>query len=119
MDVLTNLLSKKMYADLVFLDFSKAFDKVHHPSLVYKLSQYGITGNLIKWICSFLTNRRQRVIMGDEMSDWVQVSSGVPQGSVLGPTLFAVFINDLPEGLKSTCKMFADDTKLIATKRVT
>ena len=55
--------------------------------------------------------------MGDEMSDWVQVSSGVPQGSVLGPTLFAVFINDLPEGLNSTCKMFADDTKLIATIR--
>ena len=78
-DVLTNILSKMMNADLVFLDFSKAFDKMHHPSLVYKLFQYGITCNLIKWICSFLTNRRQRELMGDEMSDWLQVNSRVPK----------------------------------------
>ena len=116
-DLATHSISKRHYVDMVFLEFAKAFDKVHHPSLILKLQQYGVTGDILNWIRAFLTDRRQRVVLGDTVSDWVQVASGVPQGSVLGPTLFAIFINDLPDGLLTTCKMFADDTKLISAIR--
>ena len=98
----------------IFLDFAKAFDKVHHGSLIEKLSKYGVTGQLLNWIRAFLSNRRQRVVLGDTQSEWTSVTSGVPQGSVLGPTLFAIFINDLPDYISSSCKMFADDTKILA-----
>ena len=104
---------------IVFLDFAKAFDKVNHQYLITKLANYGIEGKLLDWIKSFLKNRRQRVVMGESVSSWVPVSSGVPQGSVLGPLLFAIFINDLHEQIKSPCKMFADDTKIIGKIRPT
>ena len=96
--------------DLILLDFSKAFDKVNHSKLIWKLHHYGIRGNALSWIQAFLGNRSQAVVIEGEESGSVPVSSGVPQGSVLGPILFLVFINDLPEKLSSQVRLFADDT---------
>ena len=96
--------------DLILLDFSKAFDKVNHSKLIWKLHQYWIRGNALSWIQAFLGNRSQTVVIEGEESGSVLVSSGVPQGSVLGPILFLVFINDLPEKLSSQVRLFADDT---------
>lgn len=98
--------------DCIYLDFQKAFDTVPHRRLLAKVKSFGIQGCVLKWLESFLTGRRQRVILNGEVSDWKPVISGIPQGSVLGPVLFIIFINDLPDLLKSTCKLFADDTKL-------
>ena len=98
--------------DTVFLDFQKAFDSVPYERLLSKLESYGISGKFSKWIKSFLSDRRQRVVVGNEKSEWENVKSGIPQGSVLGPTLFVLFINDLPEVVSSTIKIFADDTKM-------
>ena len=82
--------------------------------LVIKLFGYGIRGKLLDWIKSFLRNRRQRVVLGEIESEWRDILSGVPQGSVLGPLLFVIYINDLPDGLESIFKMYADDSKVIA-----
>ena len=94
------------------MDFRKAFDSVPHERLLIKLAEYGVKGKVHDWIRNFLSNRQQRVRVGREYSDWESVLSGIPQGSILGPILFTVFINDLPDGLLSICKIFADDTKL-------
>ena len=101
--------------DVVYLDFQKAFDSVPHQRLLHKLQCYGVTGKLLKWIKSFLSGRRQQVVLRGCASDWTDVDSGVPQGSVLGPLLFLVYINDLPETVQGNIKMFADDTKLYST----
>ena len=118
LDMMTKNLDSKVEMDLIFLDFSKAFDKSNHQLLAFKLENYGINGNLLGWINSFLKDRKQRVVMDEVVSDWVSVSSGVPKSSVLGPLLFAIYINYLHEKVKSTCKMFADDTKIIGTIRL-
>ena len=101
--------------DLILLDFSKAFDKVNHSKLLWKLHQYGIRGTALSWIRAFLGNRSQTVVLEGEESGSVPVSSGVPQGSVLGPILFLVYINDLPEELSSQVRLFADDTAVYLT----
>ena len=101
--------------DLILLDFSKAFDKVNHPKLLYKLSTFGIIGNTLEWIEAFLTGRSQTVVLEGESSKEVPVTSGVPQGSVLGPLLFLLYINDLMENIKSQVRLFADDTAVYLT----
>jgi len=116
MDFLTGNMAKKLPVDVIFLDFAKAFDKVPHQRMLYKLKMYGIEGNLLDWIKGFLLNRFQRVILGDTQSNWLPVTSGVPQGSVLGPILFVIFINDLPDVIckENICKIYADDTKILS-----
>lgn len=101
--------------DVVLLDFAKAFDKVSHNKLIQKLRRYGINNSINTWIESFLTQRQQRVVCDGEISSWELVTSGVPQGSVIGPILFLVYINDLPEGLQSQVRLFADDTIIYMT----
>ena len=96
--------------DVLVMDFSKAFDKVGHERLLEKIASYGITGLTKQWIRQFLSDRRQRVVIDGESSDTVPVTSGVPQGSVLGPCLFLLYINDLAQDLNSTVRLFADDT---------
>ena len=98
--------------DLVLLNFSKAFDKVNHLKLLYKFACFGIKGNTLKWIQSFLIGRTQTVVLDAASSDEVPVTSGVPQGSVLGPLLFLLYINDLPENIQSQVRLFADDTAI-------
>ena len=100
--------------DVILLDFSKAFDKVSHSKLLWKLHQYGIRGKVLGWIQAFLGNRSQQVVIDGEESNSIPVNSGVPQGSVLGPILFLAYINDLPGGI-SQVRLFADDTALYLT----
>lgn len=97
---------------VVFCDISKAFDRVWHDGLLYKLNAIGISGNLLSWFNSYLTNRKQRVVIENETSSTGTISAGVPQGSVLGPLLFLVFINDITEGIRCNIRLFADDTTL-------
>ena len=93
----------------VFLDMSKAFDKVWHEGLLFKLRQNGIDGKFLALLGNYLSERKQRVV-----SEWAPILSDVPQGSVLGPLLFLVFINDLEEGIKSRINVFADDTSIVS-----
>ena len=98
----------------VFLDISKAFDKVWHQELIVKLKQNGISGNLLMLFENYLHNRKQRVVLNGSFSDYSVIDSGVPQGSVLGPLLFLIYINDLEKNIKSNIKFFADDTMLFS-----
>ena len=98
-----------------FLDISKAFDKVWHEGLLYKLDSIGISGNLLILFCSFLNNRYQRVVINGQHSNWAPILAGFPQGSILEPLLFLIYINDLPHNLNSVVKLFADNTSLFCT----
>ena len=98
----------------VFLDMSKAFDKVWHEGLIFKLKSMGICDALLDLIGSFLENRFQRVVLNGQTSEWLPVRAGVPQGSILGPLFFLIYINDLSIDIISTVKLFADDTSLFS-----
>ena len=114
-NLFSKALNDKKDIQLVFCDQSKAFDKVWHPGLVYKLQTFGITGSLLQWFKSYLGNRRQRVTITNSLSSWGNINAGVPQGSILGPLLFLVHINDIIDGIESQIKLFADDTSLFVT----
>ena len=114
-EVWSSMLDEGAGIDVVYLDFRKAFDSVPHQRLLKKAHAYGIQGNLLKWIGSFLMGRKQRVIINGGKSSWKDVVSGIPQGSVLGPILFLVFIDDLPDSIESLVKIFADDTKVFTS----
>ena len=100
--------------DIIYLDFAKAFDKVPHHRLLQKLKAHGINGKIWNWIRAWLTNRNQRVCIKGKASTWAEVLSGVPQGSVLGPVLFLIYINDLEEGIENWILKFADDSKIFS-----
>ena len=99
----------------VFLDISKAFDKAWHDGLIYKLKQNGIKDKLLCVLIDFLKNRQQRVVLYGQFSSWTKVNAGVPQGSILGPLLFLIYINYFPSGLLSNPKHFAEGTSLFST----
>ena len=98
--------------DIIYLEFQKAFDKVPPQRLLFKLKAHGIGDGIIDWIEQWLTGRRQRVVVDGDVSNWKSVLSGVPQGSVLGPLLFLIYINDLDDNITSNVVKFADDPKL-------
>ena len=94
----------------MFCDISKAFDRVWHRGLLCKLKAAGDTGTVLKWFQSYLSHRKQRIVLPGVLSDWQNNKSGVPQGSILGPLLFLVFINDTVSDINSNIRLFADDT---------
>ena len=96
----------------IFLDISKAFDKVWHEGIIFKLKCNGISGNLLSFFKNYLHGRYQRVVLNGKLSDWKEINSGVPQGSVLGPLLFLIYINDLTDNIASDMRLFADDSSL-------
>ena len=104
---------------VIYLDFQKAFYKVPHQRLILKLKSHGMGNIIVNWIEQWLTDRRQRVVVDGEVSSWKSVLSGVPQGTVLGPILFVVYINDLEEGVTGKILKFADDTnRFTKTKEI-
>ena len=115
LETITKLIDEGHNVDVIYLDFSKAFDKVPHVRLMSKVRAHGIVGEIADWIEEWLTNRKQRVVLNGKESSWADVLSGVPQGSVLGPILFLIYINDIDDAIDcaiTIMKKFADDTKI-------
>ena len=112
MEEVTNYIDSGYPVDITYLDFQKAFDKLPHTRLLMKLAAHGINGNVLKWIEGWLCGRKQRVVLNGQVSEWKDILSGVPQGSVLGPILFVIYINDIDECVNGRILKFADDTKI-------
>ena len=108
-------LDDKVSTEAIFFDISKAFDRVWHRGLLHKLNSTGIQGPLLNWFSDYLQNRTQAVVIKGQKSNYLNITAGVPQGSVLGPTLFLIYINDLTHSINSTIKLFADDTSMYLT----
>lgn len=113
LEEVTEKIDEGKIVEVCYLDFSKAFDSVNHRLLLYKIGNFGIVGKIHQWLTQFLTGRTFTVKVGEETSSLVQLTSGVPQGSVLGPLLFLLFINDLTESIVSPSFIFADDVKVV------
>ena len=96
----------------VFCDISKAFDRVWYEGLIYKLKAAGVSGEVLRWFQSYLSGRRQLAVLPRSFSKWVYIKAGVPQGSILGPLLFLLYINDIVKNVGSNIRLFADDTSL-------
>ena len=112
MDQWSKLLDEGGRVDSIYLDFKKAFDTVPHRRLIQKLASYSFSEEMIGWNKEFLNGREQFVTVNGATSSSTRVTSGIPQGSVLGPILFVIYINDLPANIVTNVKMFADDTKI-------
>ena len=112
MEIWTRMIEEGLPIDIIYTDFAKAFDRVPHQRLLIKMKMLGMTGKIHGWIEAFLKGRKQCVRVDNECSSWSDVKSGIPQGSVLGPILFVIFINDMPDVVNSMCQLFADDAKI-------
>ena len=108
-----NALERRQQADITYLNFSKPFDRVSHENLLFKLECLGIGGSLLAWFRSYLSSRRHRVVLDNKSSDFLPITSRVPQGSILGPLLFLIFIKDMPDVIpkETLLPLFADDSK--------
>ena len=107
---ISNALDNNKELRIIFLDINKAFDRVWHKGLLFKLKSIGVSGNILAWFEDYLSDRYQRVCIKNSASSWKKISAGVPQGSILGPLLFIVFINDIVNEIRSFVRLFADDT---------
>ena len=116
-DTIVKAMDEQKEVRFTFLDMSKAFDKVWHNGLLVKLQANGIKGRLLKWFQDYLSNRQQRVVCEGSQSELKPITAGVPQGSILGPLLFLIYINDLPQNISSKVRIFADDTTLPQSHR--
>ena len=114
LDFITDALSWENSVDEIMSDLSKAFDLVPHNRLIHKLKEYGIGNELLEWFGDFLKDRKQRVILDESVSNWEKILIKVRQGSILGPLLFFVYINDLPEVVNNRVKLYADDSKILS-----
>ena len=112
LDEWTQAIDSGNFIDCIYMDYQKAFDKVPHMRLLNKLNAYHFHNSIINWAGNFLSDRTQQVKVNNKTSDWAKVTSGIPQGSVLGPMLFVIFINDMPQSVNSNIYLFADDTKI-------